>query len=1030
MNLSEALTRQFYDWECRGRGWRVWGHPVVLEPPFIPFYRYMPSVGPAIDDGHHAGPLEKLYQFVKKRVGIPADVTIEQPSTTEEDFEPDTGYTDTQIVEIQVLLPSDTEITLDLAEQILLAFAGSMYPVSFELIGTTEGISLQFAAQESDRLTVVQILESYVPDAVITESAGKLSSIWNSGGAHRRIVDFGLANEFMLPLRTPRSFAVDPLLSFISALDRLAEGECAVLQVLFQKTAFPWAESVIRAITDDEGGAFFADAPDLLKFTAEKIASPLYACTLRVAARAVTERRNWELVRRLGSALELFNNPQSNSLLALENNGYEDEEHSTDLIERRTQRSGMLLSSLELAGIVHLPSRSVHAPALRTLPRRTKAAPPRLPSADVLLGENINRGKHVSVFVNASQRLRHTYAIGGTGTGKSTFLLHLMRQDLAAGRGIALIDPHGDLAEEVLASIPESRMGEVVVFDPSDDTCPVGFNILHARTDREREILASDLVAVFRRLSTSWGDQMTAVLGNAVMAFVSSSRGGTLLDLRRFLTDKEFREAFLPTVADPSVLAFWRREFPLLSGRPQMPIVTRLDAFLRPKAIRSVVAQRESKVDFTSVVNDGRIFIAKLSQGAIGEENAYLLGSLLTAKLHQVCLSREQIPESQRGDFFIYIDEFHNFATPSLASLLSGARKYHVGLVLAHQELRQLQDDQLQSALFANAAIRMCFRLGDDDARKLAQGINDFEATDLQNLGTGEAICRLEQAAHAFNLKIPRPVPSDPSVAIPLRDAILQRSRRRYGMPREEVDSIIAASFGDIARTAIGRSSVDKEKQKVAESTIQQNDSAVPPWESSVEPTVSPISTDAPKIRAVPIDNNLQVSPGRGGQQHKYLQSLFRQYAQDKGYKASIEFQLEDGGRIDVLLERADVSMACEISVTTTTEHEIENLQKCARGKFNRLVLVSPSQRVLKKAEALAKTTFEREAFSRMSFLTPEDFISFLDTQGTLDNPTEANVLGYRVRTTVRTPTMEERAVKKDAIVQTVLRSLRRMKEN
>src|SRR5439155_2979832 len=317
------------------------------------------------------------------------------------------------------------------------------------------------------------------------------------------------------------------------------------------------------------------------------------------------------------------------------------------------------------------------------------------------------------------QRTRHTYVIGASGTGKSTLLLNLIIQDIKNGEGVAVLDPHGDLIDEVLGYIPEERFADVVLLDPSDEGYPVGFNILSAHSELERNLLSSDLVSVFRRLSTSWGDQMTAVLGNAILAFLESDQGGTLADLRRFLVEKEFRRAFLRTVRDPEVVYYWEREFPLLAGKPQAPVLTRLDTFLRPRTIRYMVGQEPNQLDLGAVMNAGRIFLAKLSQGAIGEENAHLLGSLLVSKFQQLAMSRQEVAAARRRPYYLYIDEFQNFITPSMAQILSGARKYGLGLILAHQDLRQLAEDpDVLAAVLTNPCTRMAFRLGDFDAKK------------------------------------------------------------------------------------------------------------------------------------------------------------------------------------------------------------------------------------------------------------------------------------------------------------------------
>jgi hypothetical protein len=362
------------------------------------------------------------------------------------------------------------------------------------------------------------------------------------------------------------------------------------------------------------------------------------------------------------------------------------------------------------------------------------------------------------------------------------------------------------LIDAILQRIPPERADDVVLLDPADEDFPVGFNILSAHSELEKNLLASDLVAVFRRLSTSWGDQMNAVLGNAIIALLESNRGGTLIDLRRFLVEPAFRREFLSTVQDQDVIYYWMKEFPLLSGRPQGPVLTRLDTFLRPKVVRYMVGQKDSRLDFADVMDRGKIFLARLSHGAIGEENAHLLGTLLVSKFHQVVLGRQRIAETERRYFWLYVDEFQNFATPSMAAILSGARKYRLGLILAHQELHQLASKapEVASAVAANPFTRVCFRLGDDDAKKLATGFVSFEAIDLQNLSTGEAICRVERAELDFNLRTAPLSEVDERTVASVRQQAVMLSRKKYAVAREEVEAELLRSRGEIDLQAKG----------------------------------------------------------------------------------------------------------------------------------------------------------------------------------------------------------------------------------
>lgn len=949
LTREERLTAQFYDWERRGRGWQLWSYPVVLEPPFRPFVFHYVDSGPAIDDARKPTVLSSLVDGILGRSSAP--VPCASPEE-EPESDPELLYDDDSLLEFQVALPAGTKVAKEAAERLLTSLVYVSRPIGFEVVGVENAIHTQFACAEDDRALLTQQIAAHFPESSVTEREGFLAGCWD----HRKpsvIIDFGLSRECMIPLRTVRGFEIDPLIGIMGALAGLREGEMGLLQVLFQAARSPWAESMVRAVAGPDGRSFFPDAPEMVAQTREKVAQPLYAVALRVAAQAGTKARAWEIVRALGGALTQFTNPTCNELIPLSNDGYEDADHAADVCARTTHRSGMLLNADELVSLAHLPSASVRVPQLKRDDARTKAAPQIVYGHSFVLGENSHAGKTVPVTLSAEQRSQHCYVIGASGTGKSTLLLNLILQDIERGEGIAVLDPHGDLIDEILGRIPERRHGDVVLLDPSDEAYPVGFNVLKAHSEVEKNLLGSDLVAVFRRLSTSWGDQMTSVLGNAVLAFLESTEGGSLVDLRRFLVDAGFRAKFLKTVRDPEIVYYWEKSFPILVGKPQGPILTRLDTFLRPKLIRYMVAQKENSFDLGAVMNEGKVFLAKLSQGAIGEENAYLLGTLLVSKFQQLAMSRQEIAASLRRNFYLYIDEFHNFVTPSMASILSGARKYRLGLILAHQELQQLvsRDADVASAVIANPYTRICFRLGDYDAKKLADGFSHFEAKDLQNLQVGNAICRMERAEFDFNLKTDRLPPIEPAEAESRRERIIALSRERYATDRETVEAMLNMG-GAPPQTAEPRGAPRETPRK------ESPPAAIPP--DAV--TATPATPAAPPI------------PGRGGPQHKYLQDLIRRWAEDRGYTVTIEKPVLDGlGIVDLVLERRGAeTIACEISVTTSPEHELQNAQKCLTAGFAHVFLVAPDKETLVRVRARAASVLPASQMKKVRFVLPE----------------------------------------------------------
>jgi len=1008
---EERLTEQFYRWEKRGRGWAVFAYPVPLEPPFRPFLGHflMPAPAP-IDDGRkHTWISSLIERLAGASSSSPPDIETDFSFPSEAEPVPD-AFTDEGLVELEVT-PSERFVAeQSLSERFLLSLSSQSAPMAFEVFGGPEGAGVALVARLSDEDLLRQQVKAFFPDAAARERQHPLSSRWREDSEGTTVaVDFGLLREFMLPLRTFAKLDPDPLIPVFGAMGDLKKGELALFQVLFEPARAPWAESVMRAVSDGEGGSFFVDAPDMVKLTGQKISRPLYAVVLRAGVRSRDPDRAWDVLRRLSGAIAQFGVPDGNELIPL--SVEDDHDPREDLLNRHSHRSGMLLSTEELVSFLHFPGASVrHARIAREEQTKSKLPPPVTRGDGSLIGENLHRGRRTPVRLPTEIRMRHTHVIGASGTGKSTLLLSLILQDIARGEGVAVLDPHGDLIEEILARIPEECASDVVLLDPSDEDYPVGVNVLSARSERERTLLSSDLVAIFRRLSTTWGDQMHSVFANAIQAFLDSEQGGTLVDLRRFLIEDDFREHYLTTVRDPGVVYYFEKEFSLLVGRPQGPILTRLDSFLRPRLIRAMVAQRESRIDFRAIVDEGKVLLVKLAQGAIGEENAALLGSLLVAKLQQVAMSREDVRPELRRPFHLVIDEFHHFVTPSMAALLSAARKYRVGLTLAHQELRQIdsRDREVSSALLTNAATRIVFRVGDEDAKKLEGGFAYFDAMDLKNLGVGEAICRIDRAENDFNLET-SPLPAvDEASAAARKARVVALTRQRFARRREDVERELAEALATsptvAARPPVRRESVSKPP---------------PPHEKVV-----PLPVEIPRPRSS--------SPpplGRGGSQHKYLQELVKRWGESHGYRATIEKEILDGlGSVDVALQRGERSVACEISVASTAEQELGNVEKCLAAGFDEVAVVSLEKQNLRRAREVISSKIEEDFRERVHFLTPEELFTFLEAQPEAPENSEEIVGGYRVRVSYKAVGPKEKKAKARAVSEVILRTVRRLK--
>jgi hypothetical protein len=517
---------------------------------------------------------------------------------------------------------------------------------------------------------------------------------------------------------------------------------------------------------------------------------------------------------------------------------------------------------------------------------------------------------------------------------------------------------------------------------------------------------------------------MSSVLRNAILAFLESEQGGTLADLRRFLIDPAFRTTFLESVSDPEVVYYWRKAFPQLTGNKSIgPVVTRLDTFLAPKPIRFMVSQRENKLDFSRIMDERKIFLAKLPQGEIGRENSYLLGSLLVAKFQQAAMSRQRLREEDRKFFTLYLDEFHHFITPSLAEMLSGARKYRVALVLAHQELRQLQRDaEVASATLSNPYTRVVFRVGDADARTLADGFVSFEAKDLQSLGVGEAVCRVERSDHDFNISIPLPEEPDAVSATDTRQRVIEASRSLYGARRAEVE----AKLRETLYTSPATAKPSPKREDGRESTPDEPSESVTPTSVAAQQAIAPSA--APVVVSEP---NRPAGMGRGGEDHQLIVANLASEAARLGFRTIKECAVP-GGRIDLVIESVQCRLAVEVAVHSNTAHEIENLQKCFDSNPDFIVSVSPHENVRENIAKSATRSFDPDALRKIRFESPETLLELLrqiaqkqEATDAPDTPTTRVIAGRKVWTRHLEMSLEERRKKEAEEIETIADLLR-----
>jgi len=1034
-SIHEQISEQFLRWERRGRGWQVYDAPVSPEPAFCPFVFQSPQQGH--DDGRRETFLSSLIQSISRKLsGKPQVPLLAQQDA--DDPEPRWLVRDS-LVELQVTAPIDLNVSKESFEQFLLNLFTCTEPITFEILGTSQRVRIQFAAHPNDASNVLRDLQGYVPEVVIQSHESQLESVWEScGGEEVLVVEFGLAKQFMFPISTGK---FDAFIGLISALGSLQFDELGLFQVIFEPVREPWGEHIVQAVSDRGGRPLFVNAPELFEAAKSKTAKPLYAAVIRIGVKSGSFERTLEIARSLASALRVFSHPQGNELIPLENDNYLFDEHVEDLLRRQSRRSGVILNSDELVGFVHLPSSSVRSPALERQVARTKAAPAIVrQETGLFLGKNEYAGVNASVRLTPEQRVRHCHIIGASGTGKSTLLFNLIQEGIQAGEGLAVLDPHGDLIDRICGVIPPERVDDVILVDPSDAEYSIAFNILSAHSDVEKNLLASDLVAVFQRLSTSWGDQMNSVLQNAILAFLESERGGTIADLRRFLIEPAFRNDFLKTVKDSEVAYYWHKSFPHLQGNKSIgSLLTRLDLFLAQKPIRYMVSQPENRLNFSDIMDSGKIFLAKLPEGLLGRENSHLLGALLVSKFQQIVMSRQSQHISARRDFWFYIDEFANFITPSMAEILSGARKYRIGLTLAHHELHQLKRvSDVESAVMSHPFSRIVFRVGDADAKELAEGFSFFQKSDLRNLETGNAICRVERSDYDFNLRVPLPQNPDPQVTLKRRQEVIAASRKKYGRLRSEIEAALEIARTPIIPDAAPKSTGSrKEKVVVVPVTPRPSAPASPPIQKVPDVEPSNLVTQTPKPAVSDEQPRLlaeRESPqprdmGRGGENHKRIQKEIKGLAEDLGFRVSIEAPIPNSeAGIDVLLVKGAYSVACEISVSGTIQYEVGNAMKCLRAGHKHVAVICEDREKLKKIKAAVLSATEASQLARLGFYSPGDFSGWLRDQAPLHAtaaPEKQMRRGYRVNRIPVHLTEEERKRREKDIVDTMAEAMK-----
>jgi len=655
---------------------------------------------------------------------------------------------------LQVALPRENEIKIDTAEQLFsslyaihkggfFSFLEPQQHFSFEIAALSEDIRFYVSTPLSLKDYIEkQIHGSYpgaeikeVPEYNIFSEEGKVS-----------FCSLKLKNAPYFPLKVYKDLPTDPLSTLTSALSKMQQGEGAAVQILISPAKNNWraaGRSYISKIKKREANpelAKYSVDPKTLEAIDNKCSKPGFNTTIRIVVSAkdnITAKMHMDNIK---GAFEQFSSDH-NCLKTARH--FLKRAFMIDFIYRYQPIFGKapILNSEELAAIFHFPNKSVETPHIFWLNAKRAPAPAQIPKSGLFLGNSIYRGVKRPIYIDKDDRRRHIYIIGKTGVGKSELLKDMILQDIKNGEGVCFIDPH-DTIEKILELIPPERAEDVIYFDPSDSERPMGLNMLEANTEEQKHYVVTSIIGLMYKL---YDPHQTGIIGprfehairNAMLT-VMAEPGNTFVEVVRCLTDAAFVQQLLPKVQDPIIRRYWTDQIAQTADFHKSEvldyIVSKFGRFVTNKLMRNIIGQSKSAFTFRDVMDKGKILLINLAKGKIGEENSNFLGLILVPKILIAAMSRQDTPEAKRRDFYLYVDEFQNFATPDFAQILSEARKYRLNLTVANQFIGQMEEE-VKNAVFGNVGTLVSFRVGVTDANYMQHEFQPlFNEADLINI--------------------------------------------------------------------------------------------------------------------------------------------------------------------------------------------------------------------------------------------------------------------------------------------------------
>ena len=729
-----------------------------------------------------------------------------------------------EMVCLQVAVPRDNEIKTDAMEQIYASLysikKGSLGPfgwfsflqvqphISFEIVARKEDIRFYIVVPEKLRDLVEKQIHGSYPGAdvriveepnIFTEN-GKVEFAW--------LVSRTAAYN---PIQVYKNLSVDPLAGLTSALAKMGDGEGAHIQMLiapadnkWKGKGRGWIGKTKKSEADPEKASYKVD-PKMLEAVDNKVGKSGFDTTIRLVTVAPDKSSAKSHLANIKASFEQFNgdmNGLKGKKLRIK------QSFMVDFIYRYQPMllwgGQTIFNTEELSTIYHFPNKTIETPHIFWLNAKRAPAPSQIPDHGLYLGKSVYRGVTRPIYIGDQDRERHTYIIGRTGTGKTQLLKTMILQDIRAGKGVCLIDPH-DLAEDILGYIPPERTEDVIFFEPSDDERPMGLNMIEAKTEQERHFVTASIIGLMYKL---FDPHKTGIIGprfehavrNAILTVQDAVPGATFIEVVQALTRPEYIQEMLPRVKDPIVRRYWTDQIAQTSDFHKSEvldyIVSKFGRFVTNKTMRNIIGQSKSAFNFREAMDTGKILIVNLSKGKLGEENSNFLGLILVPRILMAAMSRADIPEEQRRPFYLYVDEFQNFATPDFATILSEARKYKLDLIVANQFIGQMEEE-VKNAIFGNVGTIMTFRTGVSDANYLQHEFSPtFNEADLLNVEKYNVYIKTTVANEPvppFSMDVTKDLVAEKALYNPkLAEAIKQLSRLKYGRDARMVESELA----------------------------------------------------------------------------------------------------------------------------------------------------------------------------------------------------------------------------------------------